>query len=271
MDALARIESGNKNIHSGVDPDPPGYPGGNSQGYFQINTPTWQDFAKRAGVDLSKYPNAMSAPRDVQAEVASMIPFSRFGPRTRRMLMAEFGPMDTHERIGALAATHGTRPPAPTGAPPLAGASDPSPGPSHLRGSEPHSAHGMSTTGGMSPSGGPWIVGRDGKRYATDKDGAVDYHVAPTSQGADKSVPLSWLGASENAARLMASDWGGDTIHHHYNYDSSDNSTHHNERYSVTINGSNDPQETAAAVGSTLEKSFSKSQARQVFNQGAIA
>jgi muramidase (phage lysozyme) len=135
----------------------------------------------------------------------------------------------------------------------------------------PTASRGMSTIG-LSPSGGPWIVGRDGKRYPTDGSGAIDYHVPSTSQGTDKNAaPLSWLGASENAARLMASDWGGDTIHHHYNYDSSDNSTHHNERYSVTINGSNDPQETAAAVGSTLEKSFSKSQARQVFNQGAIA
>jgi hypothetical protein len=52
--ALAHIESGNKNIHSGVDPDPPGYPGGNSQGYFQINTPTWRDFAK--GTPGEEYP-----------------------------------------------------------------------------------------------------------------------------------------------------------------------------------------------------------------------
>ena len=133
------------------------------------------------------------------------------------------------------------------------------------------STQGMSTTGGMSPSGGPWIVGHDGKRYATDKDGAVDYHVPPASQDTDKSGPQSWLGLDKNAKQLMASNWGGDTIHHHY--DNSDNSTTHNnnQKYNVTIHGAGDPQETAAAVGSTLEKSFSKSQARQTFNQGAIA
>jgi hypothetical protein len=121
MDALARIESGNRNIHSGVDPDPPGFPGGNSQGYFQINTPTWQDFRK--GTRGENYPNAMSAPRDVQAEVASKIPLARFGPRTRNMLMGEFGRMDTHETIGALAATHGSHPAPPPSAPPAPSAS----------------------------------------------------------------------------------------------------------------------------------------------------
>jgi hypothetical protein len=53
-------------------------------------------------VDLSKYPNAMSAPRDVQEKVASVIPLSRFGPRTRQMLRARFGPLDTHKPVGQL-------------------------------------------------------------------------------------------------------------------------------------------------------------------------
>ena len=39
-----------------------------SQGNFQINTATWRDFAKQAGVDINQYPNAMSAPRAVQAQ-----------------------------------------------------------------------------------------------------------------------------------------------------------------------------------------------------------
>jgi hypothetical protein len=101
MDALARIESGNKNIYSQTDRDVAG-PNSRSQGYFQINTPTWRDFAARAGVDLSKYPNAMSAPRDVQERVASVIPLSRFGPLTRRKLGQEFGPLDTHKPVGQL-------------------------------------------------------------------------------------------------------------------------------------------------------------------------
>jgi hypothetical protein len=101
MDALARIESGNKNIYSKTDPDVPG-PNSRSQGYFQINTPTWRDFAGKAGVDLAKYPDAMHSPRDVQEKVASVIPLSRFGPRTRRMLGQEFGPLDTHKPVGQL-------------------------------------------------------------------------------------------------------------------------------------------------------------------------
>jgi len=65
LDTLAQIESGNRNIPSGVDPDVAG-PGTKSQGYWQINTPTWRDFAPKAGVDLAMYPNAMAAPREVQ-------------------------------------------------------------------------------------------------------------------------------------------------------------------------------------------------------------
>ena len=102
MDALAQIESGNRNIYSGVDKDYPGQPNSRSQGYFQIDTPTWERFAAQAGVDLSKYPNAMSAPRDVQAQVAALIPLSRFGPRTRNMLQRQFGPLNTRSLVGQL-------------------------------------------------------------------------------------------------------------------------------------------------------------------------
>ena len=105
MDSLAMIESGNRNIPSGVDPDVAG-PGSRSQGFFQINTPTWGDFAPKAGVDLTKYPNAMSAPRDVQARVAAAIPLARFGPRTQRMLREQFGELPQGATIGELAAAH---------------------------------------------------------------------------------------------------------------------------------------------------------------------
>ena len=112
MDALASIESGDKNIVSGTDKDSQGRTlaqGGNaseiSQGNFQIQTATWRDFAKQAGVDVNQYPNAMSAPRDVQARVASVIPFSRFGPRTQALMRSRFGPLDTSQTVGALAGT----------------------------------------------------------------------------------------------------------------------------------------------------------------------
>jgi hypothetical protein len=89
----------------------------------------------------------------------------------------------------------------------------------------------------------------------------------------EKSVHelTSWRGLDKNAARMMASNWGGDSVHHHY--DNSDNSMtyHDNRKTNVTVTGANEPHEVAAAVGSTLDKAFSPSQAKQRFLQGAIS
>ena len=92
---------------------------------------------------------------------------------------------------------------------------------------------------------------------------------APTEKVAPS--PTSWLGLDKNAQRWMASNWGGDTVHHHY--DNSDSSTTHNnhQKINVTVNGATEPHEIARAVGSTLDMSFSPSQAKQRFLQGAIA
>ena len=112
LDTLASVESGDKNIVSNTDKDSNGLTlaqGGNpaeiSQGHFQISTPTWHDFAGPAGVDVNQYPNAMSAPRAVQAQVASVIPFNRFGPRTQTLMASRFGPLDTSQTVGTLAGT----------------------------------------------------------------------------------------------------------------------------------------------------------------------
>ena len=128
LDTLANIESGDKNIVSNVDKDSKGLTlaqGGNpaeiSQGNFQIQTATWKDFAKQAGVDVNQYPTAMSAPREVQAQVASVIPLSRFGSRTQTMLRQQFGPLDGGKTIGELTSARSPPPPAPGtgGNPPL--------------------------------------------------------------------------------------------------------------------------------------------------------
>ena len=110
LGALAKIESGDSNIVSQTDKDSKGLTvaqGGNaseiSQGHFQIQTATWRDFAKQAGVDVNQYPNAMSAPREVQARVASVIPFSRFGPRTQALMRQQFGDIDSSQTVGTLA------------------------------------------------------------------------------------------------------------------------------------------------------------------------
>jgi hypothetical protein len=124
LSALADIESGDKNIVSGVDTDSQGRTaaqGGNvseiSQGHFQIQTGTWRDFAKQAGVDINQYPNAMSAPREIQARVASVIPFSRFGPRTQQLMHARFGDFDNNQPVGVLAGLGPRTTPAAPGVP----------------------------------------------------------------------------------------------------------------------------------------------------------
>jgi hypothetical protein len=68
LDIIEQAESKGKNV--------PNYkfgPGFTAQGYYQITNPTWRDFSQAAGVDLSKYPTAMAAPREVQRAVAEQI------------------------------------------------------------------------------------------------------------------------------------------------------------------------------------------------------
>jgi hypothetical protein len=108
LDALMNAESNGRNIYSGVDKDVSG-PNSRSQGYFQINTPTWQQFA-----GPSKFTNAMSAPFDEQSRVVQNIPLSRFGPRTLRMLHSQFGNFDEKSTAGQLASQFGGATPATT-------------------------------------------------------------------------------------------------------------------------------------------------------------
>jgi hypothetical protein len=145
LDSLANIESNNRNIPSTVDKDYPGQPGSKSQGYFQIDTPTWLQFAAKNGIDTVKYPNAMSAPPDVQAQVASQIPLGRFGGRTQKMLGQQFGTLDKTATIGSLASKYGgAAPAAPTGTP-----GEP----------PPPDAYGYSSSVPAAPTGSPVAVG----------------------------------------------------------------------------------------------------------------
>lgn len=81
LDAVMRFESGGRNIHQNVVPPGGGYnpstgtvtPHSSAQGYFQITNTTWRGNAARAGVDLSQYPTAMTAPYDVQRKVAGAL------------------------------------------------------------------------------------------------------------------------------------------------------------------------------------------------------
>ena len=104
LDLVANLESGNTNIKQGiVDANTArGTPAG---GYFQIIDPTWRSHAAAAGVDVNQYPTAMSAPRDIQAKVASVIPINQWGANTVNALKAKFPGVDTSQTLGALQST----------------------------------------------------------------------------------------------------------------------------------------------------------------------
>ena len=106
LDAVANIESSNRNIVQGIH-DVNTDKGTPASGYFQIIDPTWRKYAAAAGVDLAKYPTPMSAPREVQAQVAAAIPANQFGGRTQRMLHEQFGAFDTHKTLGELNSIYG--------------------------------------------------------------------------------------------------------------------------------------------------------------------
>lgn len=99
MDLVANVESGNQNILQKIHDSNTdrGTPAG---GYFQIIDPTWRTYAKAAGVDVDQYPTAMSAPRDIQAKVASAIPVNQWGPNTVAALKANFPGIDTSQTLG---------------------------------------------------------------------------------------------------------------------------------------------------------------------------
>lgn len=68
LDLISQYESNNRNV--------PNYkfgPGFTAQGYYQITNTNWLNIAPQLGIDTSQYPNAMSAPQDVQAQVANYL------------------------------------------------------------------------------------------------------------------------------------------------------------------------------------------------------
>jgi hypothetical protein len=102
LSALVGAESGG---HQG-----PGVRGdrGLATGYYQIQTPTWGDFAPRVP-GAGGYKKAEDAPANIQQAVASIIPVARFGDRTRNMLHAQFGQFDERMTVGQLSERFATR------------------------------------------------------------------------------------------------------------------------------------------------------------------
>ena len=98
---IAQAESGSANVYG------PNTSSGQAQGYYQITTGTWNDFAPAAGVSLAQYPTPYSAPENVQTAVASVIPFSRWANSTQNYVQQQLGPLDTSQTVGSLAGIPG--------------------------------------------------------------------------------------------------------------------------------------------------------------------
>lgn len=71
LSSIERFESNGRNVlNYRFQEDPNMY---TASGYYQITNSTWKDIAKAAGIDLDKYPTAMSAPKSVQAKAADAL------------------------------------------------------------------------------------------------------------------------------------------------------------------------------------------------------
>lgn len=71
LSTIAKFESGNKNIVNYLyNSNPSKY---SASGYFQITNTTWRGIAPTAGINLSQYPTAMSAPYSVQEKAAGAL------------------------------------------------------------------------------------------------------------------------------------------------------------------------------------------------------
>lgn len=77
------------------------------QGFFQIIDPTWKQYAAAAGVDVDKYPTALGAPYEVQAQVANTIPLNQWGPKTIAAMRATGAKLDLNKTLGENLAANG--------------------------------------------------------------------------------------------------------------------------------------------------------------------
>ena len=98
--AIVGAESGGRN--SGAPGGGPAGDNGLARGYFNIQTPTWHDFAPNVP-GASRYASADQAPYEIQRAVANTIPIYRFGDRTKRILHAQFGNFDENMTVGQMA------------------------------------------------------------------------------------------------------------------------------------------------------------------------
>lgn len=101
LSTIEKYESGGRNV--------PNYRYDSThtaQGYWQITNSTWRDVAPRVGVDLSVYPTAMDAPKEVQRAVAGRLfsergyqPWAPYNPALAKAVGYQTG---LHMPTGAL-------------------------------------------------------------------------------------------------------------------------------------------------------------------------
>lgn len=103
LNAMFQAESGGRNI---VNKDQT-TSSGQAQGFVQITTGTWADFAPSVGVDMAKYPEPKSAPYDVQMQVASVIPLKRWAQSTIDAMRATGAKIDVNKTLGENLAMNG--------------------------------------------------------------------------------------------------------------------------------------------------------------------
>jgi hypothetical protein len=99
---LFGLESGGQNIANTTATTS----SGQAQGYFQITTGTWNTYAGKAGVDLNQYPTPLSAPLNVQSQVASTIPLGQWAGSTLSGLQAAGYSVDPTATLGQNAANN---------------------------------------------------------------------------------------------------------------------------------------------------------------------
>jgi N-acetyl-anhydromuramyl-L-alanine amidase AmpD len=105
FDVVTGVESSGQNVNQQIKDknyDPTTGRGNPARGYFQIIDPTWREFAAKAGVDISKYPTALDAPKDVQAQVAGVIPIARWGPDSQAALKKAGYSWTGNQTLGSL-------------------------------------------------------------------------------------------------------------------------------------------------------------------------
>lgn len=111
--AIGQPESGMQNIRQRIkDPvtgqlQPAGQGTGPASGYFQIEDDTWKYYAPRMGVDLTKWPTAMSAPPQVQWAVAQSMPLNRWSRGTYAGFRQQYPWVNGNMTLGQINAQAG--------------------------------------------------------------------------------------------------------------------------------------------------------------------